>query len=550
MSITQRLYLTFSLLSLALCVLVFTSLNTLSGFQTRFEYVQVNAIPSIKDLNQSIKYSSDLGLYLYRHQSITDEAMLPASEKKIYETLDKLKSLTDYYMKNNISSENDRQLTELSYKNIEAVRQALPEFLSATRDHNATTSLALLQGSTGVGTAERKMASDFDKQIDLNIEIGNSLREQNQKIYASTIWMFSGGAALVILILGFYAIKTISGIRKSLKGIENTMSEVSSSLDLTRFADASRGDEIGKMAQEFNKLLTSFSGTLTSVNGSALSVSTGSSQIAAGNEDLSARTEEQAASLEQTSASMLALSDTVKHNAESAHEASKLANTANSMSVENGESVNTMLHTMEDIRHSSSKIADITGLIEGIAFQTNILALNAAVEAARAGEYGRGFAVVATEVRNLAQRSSSAARDIKNLIGTSVDQIASGALQAEKVRDNSERVRDSVQQVADLVGEIAAATAEQSKGIEQVHQAIGQMDEVTQQNAALVEEASSASRSLHEQAEVLTRLVSTFKLDSVTAGRVLPQAVIKKNPVQTVRHNETSALSEGNWESF
>lgn len=325
---------------------------------------------------------------------------------------------------------------------------------------------------------------------------------------------------------------------------------MSSSLDLTRFADASRGDEIGKMAQEFNKLLTSFSGTLTSVNGSALSVSTGSSQIAAGNEDLSARTEEQAASLEQTSASMSALSDTVKHNAESAHEASKLANTANNMSVENGESVNTMLNTMEDIRHSSSKIADITGLIEGIAFQTNILALNAAVEAARAGEYGRGFAVVATEVRNLAQRSSTAARDIKILIGTSVDQIASGALQAEKVRDNSDKVRDSVQQVADLVGEIAAATAEQSKGIEQVHQAIGQMDEVTQQNAALVEEASSASRSLHEQAEVLTRLVSTFKLDSVTAGRVLPQAVIKKAPVQTVRRNETSASSEGNWESF
>ena len=548
MNITQRLFLTFALLAVALCSLAFVSFSIISGFQSRFEYVQNNTIPSIKDLNKSISAASSLGLSLYKHQSSIDDTKMPEAERNINNILDELKKLTDYYKKNDISSEEDSQLNDQVYQDIDAVRAALPAFLEASRAHNDAVSIALLQGDTGIGQAGRTLAADLNKQIELNIEIGNELKSKNQQIYTKTLWIMSGSVALVVILLSIFAIRTIVTIRRSLVGIENTMLEVSSSLDLTRLADESRNDEIGKTASAFNKLLGKFSETLSSVNSSALSVSTGSSQIAAGNEDLSSRTEEQAASLEQTAASMAALSETVKSNSLSADEASTLANTANSLSVENGASVKAMLLTMNDIRTSSGQISEITGLIESIAFQTNILALNAAVEAARAGEHGRGFAVVASEVRNLAQRSSSAAREIKGLITTSVQHVENGTAQAANVGENSEKVTESIRQVATIVNEIASSATEQSRGIEQVHQAIGQMDEVTQQNAALVEEASSASHSLQNQAENLSRLVSSFKLMSEVYGSHQPEKAVKqplKRPAQRI-----ASTQEGSWESF
>ena len=546
MNITQRLFLTFTLLALALCSLAFVSFSIISGFQSRFEYVQNNTIPSIKDLNKSISAASSLGLSLYKHQSIVDNTKMPEAEEHINNNLDELKKLTDYYKKNDISSEEDSRITDRIYQDIDAVRAALPAFLDASRAHNDTLSIALLQGENGIGQAGRTLAADLNRQIELNIEIGNELKSKNQQIYTKTIWLLSGSVGLVVILLSIFAIKTIVTIKKSLVDIENTMLEVSSSLDLTRTADESRNDEIGKTASAFNTLLGKFSETLSSVNSSALSVSTGSSQIAAGNEDLSSRTEEQAASLEQTAASMAALSETVKSNSHSADEASTLANTANSLSAENGASVKAMLLTMNDIRTSSGQISEITGLIESIAFQTNILALNAAVEAARAGEHGRGFAVVASEVRNLAQRSSSAAREIKELITTSVQHVENGTAQAANVGENSEKVTESIRQVATIVNEIASSATEQSRGIEQVHQAIGQMDEVTQQNAALVEEASSASHSLQNQAENLSRLVSSFKLTSEGYNRQ-PEKAVKPvtRPAQRV-----APAQEGSWESF
>jgi len=332
----------------------------------------------------------------------------------------------------------------------------------------------------------------------------------------------------------------------------NTMTDVSNNLDLTLVAPVLRNDEIGQTASAFNNLLIKVSATLLSVNHAAQSVSTGSTQIAAGNEDLSSRTEQQAASLEQTSASMATLSDTVRQNADGAVQASELANNANDLSQRNGSAVSQMLETMLEIRGSSSKISEITGLIEGIAFQTNILALNAAVEAARAGEHGRGFAVVASEVRNLAQRSSTAAREINELISVSVAQVEQGLEQATHVGNNTENVSNAIQQVADLVNEIAAATSEQSKGIEQVHLAIGQMDEVTQQNASLVEEASSASKSLQEQAETLSRLVSTFILNESTSQVGVAVNAQKARTLQLQKNTPLIApeVSKANWESF
>jgi len=550
MSITQRLSLAFSLLALSLFAMVAVSLSVISGFQSRFEYVQVNAIPSIKDLNKSISTTSQLRIAFYRHQTASDSADQAADEKEINSLLDTLKSLTDYYMANDISSDKDKVMTEQAYRNIEAVRATLPAFLAASRNHENALSLSLIRGEKGVGASVRKMEADFTNQIELNIKIGETLREQNKKIYAKTWWMMTSAAAVVILLLGLFSITIIRGIKRSLDNIKSTMAEVSNNLDLTRAATVFRNDEIGQTASAFNGLLEKVSTTLLSVNHAAQSVGTGSAQIAAGNEDLSSRTEEQAASLEQTSASMATLSETVRQNADGAVQASELANNANNLSSVNAGAVSQMLETMSEIRGSSEKISEITGLIEGIAFQTNILALNAAVEAARAGEHGRGFAVVASEVRTLAQRSSSAAREIKDLILLSVFQVEQGLNQAKNVGSNTENVSNAVRQVTDLVNEIAAATTEQSKGIEQVHLAIGQMDEVTQQNASLVEEASSASKSLQEQAESLLRLVSTFVLNENTeyVGRTSSTQIGRT--LQTKAASGSSAATHTDWESF
>ena len=552
MTITQRLVLIFSLLAMSLIALVIISLSVISGFQSRFEYVQMNAIPSIRDLNKSISVTNQLGIALYRHHSTSDATKFPAAEERIDNLLTQIKSLNDYYMANDISSDEDKEMTVQANKNLDAVRSALPAFYAASRAHNDAVTLPLLQSENGVGAAARKMEADFTRQIQLNIDIGEQLRAENKRVYNQTLWMMSGGSLLLILILAAFSAKVILGIKKSLSGMVNTMTQVSHTLDLTHTAEVRGKDEISKTAMAFNQLLARVSGSLLSVSHAAQSVSTGSTQIAAGNEDLSARTEEQAASLEQTSASMATLSETVRQNSEGAHQASTLVNNANNMSIQNGSAVKQMLSTMDEIRGSSAKISEITGLIEGIAFQTNILALNAAVEAARAGEHGRGFAVVASEVRNLAQRSSSAAREIKDLISTSVSQVEHGLEQANGVGANSENVRQAIQQVADLVNEIAAATSEQSKGIEQVHQAIGQMDEVTQQNASLVEEASSASKSLQEQAETLAGLVATFTLESHQRVAQPQQTAALRRPVLQAKQPErqTVDMTKANWESF
>jgi methyl-accepting chemotaxis protein len=253
-------------------------------------------------------------------------------------------------------------------------------------------------------------------------------------------------------------------------------------------------------------------------------IASGSGQIAAGNLDLSARTEQQAASLEETASSMEELTATVKQNADHAHQASKLAVSASQVAVKGGEVVAEVVGTMASINDSSKRIAEIIGVIDGIAFQTNILALNAAVEAARAGEQGRGFAVVASEVRNLAQRSAAAAKEIKALIDDSVEKVEAGSRLVNEAGTTMQDVVESVKRVTDIMGEITSASREQSEGIEQVNQAIGQMDQVTQQNAALVEQAAAATESMQDQARNLTEVVSVFKLNHRSVAQVsLPQ---------------------------
>jgi methyl-accepting chemotaxis protein len=271
-------------------------------------------------------------------------------------------------------------------------------------------------------------------------------------------------------------------------------------------------DETAELLQALKHMNASLQKIVTEVRGSTDSISTASQQIASGNADLSQRTEEQASSLEETASSMEELTATVRQNAENARQANQLAASASEVAVKGGEVVGQVVGTMSSINESSKKIVDIISVIDGIAFQTNILALNAAVEAARAGEQGRGFAVVASEVRNLAQRSAAAAKEIKQLIGDSVDKVGAGSKLVDEAGKTMAEIVASVKRVTHIMSEITAASQEQSSGIEQVNQAITQMDEVTQQNAALVEEAAAAAESMQEQAQQLMQAVAVFKL--------------------------------------
>ncbi|MEA9562485.1 methyl-accepting chemotaxis protein [Xanthomonas campestris] len=334
--------------------------------------------------------------------------------------------------------------------------------------------------------------------------------------------------------------------------------------DLTaRMSGEFRG-VFAQMRDDANATATQLAEIVGSIKTSAVSIKGAASEIAAGNQDLSQRTEQQAANLEETAASMEELTSTVKQNAEGARQANQLAIGAASVAVQGGEVVGRVVETMSGIEASSKKIADIISVIDGIAFQTNILALNAAVEAARAGEQGRGFAVVASEVRTLAQRSSGAAKEIKDLIDDSVQRVAEGSALVHTAGKTMGEVVASVQRVTDIMGEISAASQEQSAGIEQVNQTITQMDETTQQNAALVEEATAAARSLEDQAVQLTEAVAVFKTDNrVVAAPVrhVPSPAINpaikakvaaagRTPAPKPRAVVTTASNEGSWQEF
>ncbi|MEX3946280.1 methyl-accepting chemotaxis protein [Paraburkholderia sp. EG287B] len=291
--------------------------------------------------------------------------------------------------------------------------------------------------------------------------------------------------------------------------------------DLRRPVVVRRNDEMGELLGGVAQMQRSLTETVRSVRSGTESIATATREIAAGNLDLSSRTEEQASALQQTASSMEQLTGTVKQNADNARQASALAANASEIANKGRSVVSQVVGTMGDINDSSAKIADIITIIEGIAFQTNILALNAAVEAARAGEEGRGFAVVAGEVRSLAQRSSAAAKEIKGLIDTSVERVQAGSALVDEAGRTMTEIIAAVQRVTDIMGEIAAASQEQSGGIDQVARAVTQMDEVTQQNAALVEEAAAAAQSLEDQAGRLREAVAVFNLEDA-AGRAAP----------------------------
>jgi methyl-accepting chemotaxis protein len=331
-------------------------------------------------------------------------------------------------------------------------------------------------------------------------------------------WLMGIGAGALLfgLFIGWLSTRSITvPVRQALR-IAQTVAGGDLSLRIT----ATTTDEMGELITALKAMNDSLEAIVGQVRVGTDTIAVASTQIALGNLDLSARTEKQASSLEETAASMEELNATVRQNAENARQANAMAVSASDVALKGGLVVSKVVQTMASINASSTKIVDIIGVIEGIAFQTNILALNAAVEAARAGEQGRGFAVVAAEVRNLAQRSAGAAKEIKGLINESVEQVSRGSTLVGDAGATMEDIVASVRRVTDIMGEISSAGHEQEMGISQINQAVSDMDTVTQQNAALVEEAAAAAQSLQDQASALTRVVSVFKLAAGTTAPV------------------------------
>jgi len=509
MNITKRLIMTLAVALLALVFVGSYGLWQLSQSQNRFEFMQTNIMPSIAELVAANNDLSDMRRLSYRHL-VVDPAQKAEVESLIAASEDAFDKHLAKYEHDDVADDTDRKLLAADKAAFEAYRTARIDFVEKSRTGPMELARPILLAGGAVDNASKTLTSAIRDHIEHNQKLADSLQVANNSAYSLAFWLLLGIMLAVLVLAGILATHLYQIISRGLHGIQHTLESVNQSLDLTLQAPVARMDEIGRTSVAFNKLMARVAEVIGEVRLSSDSVSVASKEIAAGNIDLSARTEEQAASLEETAASMEELTSTVKQNTDNARQASVLAVDASQIADKGHGVVEMMVGTMSQISASSAKIAEITSLIEGIAFQTNILALNAAVEAARAGEQGRGFAVVASEVRSLAQRSSSAAKEIKELIESSVSTIQHGSSQAEQVGKTTAEVQLAVKRVSDIIGEIASASDEQGRGIEQVNQAVSQMDEVTQQNAALVEEAAAAAQSLEVQAVKMNEMVSVF----------------------------------------
>ena len=415
------------------------------------------------------------------------------------------------------------------------VEEGLRPAIAALRSQN------IEQARTVVGGVMLNLSppvqTSLDLLLQLQLDVAKSEYEQSMETYHLVRSSCIAGVLFGLLLALLIGLWLIRAITRPLNAAVQIADGIASG-NLMQRIDVQSGDETGRLTQALKSMNESLVGIVGQVRKGTDTIASASSQIASGNMDLSSRTEEQASSLEQTAASMEQLTATVKQNAEHARQANDLAQSAADVAGKGGSVVAQVVDTMGSINASSQKISDIIGVIDGIAFQTNILALNAAVEAARAGEQGRGFAVVASEVRSLAQRSAAAAREIKVLIGNSVEQVEVGARLVDQAGATMGEIVDSVQRVTTIMREITLASKEQTTGIEQINQAITQMDEVTQQNAALVEQAAAAAEALQDQAVHLAQVVSVFKLDGAVAmpaaSPIRPALAVKPRLVKRV----------------
>ncbi len=458
---------------------------------------------------------------------------------------------------------NTLKLTEKNWEQYEALprdpRQSEAAFLEIKRTydiyHGALAELIQLLGAGKINEffdqPTQSYQDAFEKQymayMQQNDRLYDIAVEDNNSSYNQAMWVLVSVliAVLVVIIAVWFGIKLslIAPMNRLIESIRHIASG-----DLVKRIDVEGSNEMGQLAENLRHMQSELMRTVGDVRNGANAIYSGASEIAMGNNDLSSRTEQQAASLEETAASMEQLTATVKQNAENARQASHLALSASETAQKGGKVVDNVVQTMRDIASSSQKIADIISVIDGIAFQTNILALNAAVEAARAGEQGRGFAVVAGEVRNLAQRSAQAAREIKSPLEDSVSRVDVGSTLVESAGETMDEIVNAVTRVTDIMGEIASASDEQSRGIDQVGLAVAEMDRVTQQNASLVEESAAAAAALEEQASRLTQAVAVFRIHQ-QQQRAREVAAVK-TPAAVSSPKAAVADGSDNWETF
>jgi len=507
-TIKARIGLVMAFLAALLLIIGVLGLTGMSRSNDAYHETFTNAMPSAVDIGNA-------EIYAARERLALDRAAFLFGTPDVAATVDRarlLRTTSDGWWKKYYDlprgAEEDRLAEDVSAKR-ETLHQAMDGFAA----------LVVGTDQSKVGPAAKDLQVKYNALSSADDALRNFQFTQGQAGFDAaqsnfaTFRLVSIAAVILGLLAALFSYLTLS------RAIGRPLAEALGHFDAIAAGDLRRPvvvtsrDEMGQLFEGIAKMQRSLTETVRSVRGGSESIATATRQIAAGNIDLSSRTEEQASALQETASSMEELTGTVKQNADNARQASSLAANASEIANKGSAVVGQVVGTMGDINQSSAKIADIISIIEGIAFQTNILALNAAVEAARAGEEGRGFAVVAGEVRSLAQRSSAAAKEIKELINTSVERVQSGSALVDEAGRTMTEIIGAVQRVTDIMGEIAAASEEQSGGIEQVARAVNQMDEVTQQNAALVEEAAAAAQSLEDQAAKLRTAVAVFQLE-------------------------------------
>ena len=526
MTVAQRLYVLIFATAVGLVGLAGFGIIEMAKVYDAANFANINTVPSILTLDKAFTPFSRLRAQTWQYLALSDPAQRSELAKAMDEQHAQGIAALNEYEKEEIADDKDRSLLSAD-RNALAEYDALREKILTLTNTNQTEEARNLLLASKVTI--NKLVEAIEEHRQYNAKLGKQGDESAAATLIQTRWTMVIIAFLVIAAVVGMGLMLVRSLLRQLGGEPAEVVEIAGKIasgDLAVSIETKSNDQ-SSLLQAIRAMRDSLAAIVTEVRTGTEMIATSSGQIASGNLDLSSRTEEQASSLEETASSMEELTSTVKQNADNARQANVLALSASEVAVKGGAVVSQVVETMSSINDSAKKIVDIIGVIDGIAFQTNILALNAAVEAARAGEQGRGFAVVATEVRNLAQRSAAAAKEIKTLIGDSVEKVDAGSKLVDQAGATMHAVVNSIKQVADIMGEITAASQEQTAGIEQVNQAISQMDQVTQQNASLVEEAAAAAESMQEQAGNLVQVVSIFKLTAkyavATSGRVKTQ---------------------------